>query len=447
MKNFLAAFFNFIAKTVAVLFAALFVAATVLVLLLLGIDRALLNAETYKRALAENNVYEQLPELVAEQFSMLESFLADPCAANPLFCVIDGASPELQACLTDALGEEAIEEIGSGRRNATDAELDASRPCLDQFGQPASSSEPDGGTGGPPTFLSNISPDQWGQVIRLLLPPDELQHMTESALDEVFAYLNGERDTASLSLVNLKARLAGETGRDLILLLVSAQPPCTAEEEARILAGDFGGEGEPQIMCAASGEALDKLFAELQRQLDEAASTIPDEATLIAPPSLTEPSSGEGPFGGPQDPFKMIRIVIDFSPLVPLALLMFVTIFGVRSAKGWLRWWGIPILVAGLIVLAIGLAVLPLFEWGWPRFAIPKVPGAFSSSNLVPLGHDLARSVLSDLSKWIVIAAALTALAGLAALVGSSFIKSKADQAARVEPAGEDATDPKSPQH
>src|SRR3990172_1089869 len=74
--------FTVIAKLFAVLFSILFIVATVIVLLLVNLEHTLLNAQTYKRLLVENKVYEQLPALMAEQSSSLERFLADPGAVE-----------------------------------------------------------------------------------------------------------------------------------------------------------------------------------------------------------------------------------------------------------------------------------------------------------------------------------------------------------------------------
>ena len=139
MRKIFTAIFNFIAKSIAALFAVLFIITSILVLLLISFDHTLLQSVTYKRALAENKAYEQVPVLVAEQFAAVKDFLADPCGSNPLGCAINGASPELKACLTDALGgEEAYQQIGTGQRRATEAELISSQPCIDEYGKPTS---------------------------------------------------------------------------------------------------------------------------------------------------------------------------------------------------------------------------------------------------------------------------------------------------------------------
>src|SRR3990172_8579517 len=133
MGRFLGSVFHALAQLLAGVFSVLFVVTAVLVMLLISVDRGLLNADTYKRALAENGIYARIPSLAAEQLGAMEVFLSNPCADNPLICRIDGASPELQACLTEALGGEALVDIGSFKREPTEAELQLAQPCLDQY--------------------------------------------------------------------------------------------------------------------------------------------------------------------------------------------------------------------------------------------------------------------------------------------------------------------------
>jgi hypothetical protein len=428
MRSTFAGCLGFIARAVAAFFALLFVLVTIPVLLLVNVDHILFNAATYKRALLENEVYTRFPTLVADQFSLVGDFLANPCAANPLGCALDNASPELQTCLNEALGPSAYEEIGTGARSPTEAELQTAQTCLDQFpNQPPAGSE-DGSSGensaaGPMVFLNNLSPQNWQALIALLLPPEDLQPMTESTLDQVLVYLNGRADTVTLSLVNLKARLSGPAGQEAIQLLLEAQPPCTDQQLAQIASGNLGGEGQSTLICTAPGLIQAVLQAELQRQLEQAVAGIPDQAVLIKP-TAAQPASGSGPLGSdPLAALQLIRLLLRFSPLLPLALLLLVTLFGVRSMKGWLRWWGIPLFITGLIVLGVGLAALPVLDWIWTHIVLAKIPAMFSTSSLVPLAHDLLHTVAGQFATWLAIEAGIVAALGLGAIIGSSFIK------------------------
>jgi hypothetical protein len=476
MRTRFTAFYNFL----AVLCAILFVIATVPVLLLSNSKQTLLNAEAYKRALIDNKAYEQLPALMAEGSSSLERFLEKPCTDNLLVCAMDNASPELQICLTDSLGPQAYGEIGSGQRDATDVEQDSSQACLDRYASTTLQTGPEAGSlddqplssapakvqacarqvlgdeayqtlsnnQRPPTkretrqinacirqarrearlnnsgiggelmpILKDFSLKQWEELIRFLLPADELQEMTEAALDQVFSYLKGESNRASISLVNLKTRLRGQAGQELILFLLNAQPPCTEEQQAKINAGDFENGGGTAIYCAASGETLAQVIPPMQNRLSRLAAQIPNEAVLIKPISTSDAISGGDPF----ITIRRLRSWMRLSPLLPVSLLVLVTLFGVRSVKSGLRWWGIPLLSAGLIVLSIGIAAQPLLDWAWVNYAIPQFPSVISSG-LAELGHDMFRSVVHELGKWLMLEAGPILLLGLAAIIGSFYV-------------------------
>lgn len=128
-------FLSFVARFIAVILATFFVITTLLAIFLTTVNHLMDNAEPVKKALVEQDVYSRLPEIVGS--ALTDDNLRNPCAQNPLACSMDGASPELQACLTNALGLAAYEEIGSTNRIPTDLELSLAQPCLDQFGTPA----------------------------------------------------------------------------------------------------------------------------------------------------------------------------------------------------------------------------------------------------------------------------------------------------------------------
>ena len=427
MRKALAAIIKVIAKSLAIFFSVLFVLITILILPLFNIESTLLNAGTYKRALIESGVYEQLPAMAGEEMETMKTFLANPCVDNPLGCVIEDASPELQTCLINSLGDADYEAIGTRQRNPTEVELVNSQTCLDQFGI----GELTGGTqdmigigSEGMKFIDTLTAADWQPMLTLLLPPEETRVMVENTLDQVSAYINGETDTARVSLVALKAHLLSPAGEDLILLLLNTRPPCTDEQLAQILAGDAGGTGEPSF-CAPPPQDLALLTSQLQEQLDSVAAGIPDEVTLIKP--LSEPVSlgAIGPLGNnPIATVNTIRMEIRFSPLLPLGLLILITLFSIRSLKGWLRWWGIPFFVSGLILTAFGISILPTLDWAWVNFILPQFPSTLST-NITSLLHSLANSVVRALSTRIILEAAILGLLGLMAFVGSFFIKTK----------------------
>jgi hypothetical protein len=119
-----------------------------------------------------------------------------------------------------------------------------------------------------------------------------------------------------------------------------------------------------------------------------------------------------------------IRMGIRFSPLLSLSLLTLVTLFGIRSLKDWLRWWGIPLFITGLIVTIIGIAILPMLDWAWVIYVLPQFPSPLSAG--VPsLARELMDSVARALTTPITLEAAIIGLLGLAAIIGSFFVETE----------------------
>ena len=474
-------FFSVIARLIATIFSIFFVITLILALLLTTLDRLIFNSTLYKNALAGQNIYERLPEIVG--MALTSSYLSDPCAQNQLACNIDGASLELQTCLTAALGPDEYEAIGSGLRSPTETELLLAQPCLDQYGshQTASAFQPGetlpqaspdvqacvkqaigeqpytelfdnqrlptdtenqlispcleqsgtGGAGGMPSFMQNITAAGWQAILTIILPPDDLQSMTDSTLDQMFAYLNGETDSVTVPLGNLKERLAGSAGTDLILQLINTQPPCSVEMLAQIVSGTSNGG---MLLCKPPEDVLPLEVSLLEGQLTSVASKLPDEATIIKPPAPGSLPSGTGPLGAdPITALRTLRLIMRLSPLLPLAFLLLVTVFAVRSLKSWLRWWGIPIFVSGTIALGLGISTMPAINAAWTVFIIPRIP-PFIPADIAGIGQELVRFFVHTISVNIVIQAIILLVLGLAAWIGSAFIKIKAEPDVPVTP-------------
>src|SRR5258706_1990110 len=423
MRKILAAIFTIIARLIAVLLAALTIIATILVLLLSSLDHTLLQAKIYQRALQEHKVYAQLPALISEHHSMIKTWLLGPCGGNVLACPTGKAAPEIQACLMKYLGNEILTDIGTGKRKSTPAETQTAQDCLDQFAALHPASRTPKLSGIQIALLKDLTSVPWEALLMHLLPQDIAQKLTETALDKTLAYFKGEMDTARLPLAPLKARLTGSAGAELITLLLNSSPACTKEQQAQINAGKFGDDDEsPPIYCAAEGDVLRNLSAELQKRLDRAASEIPETVILFPAPSWQDPLPNPNILGkNPQIARQRIYTGIRFSPLLVLLLLLLVALFGVRSLRGWMRWWSLPIFIGGLITLGIGVASLTLFGWAWGKYVILTIPPSVGPT-LSELGHELTQSLVNNLALWLMLESGLLILLALGVFLASSRV-------------------------
>ena len=355
-------FITVIARFFALIFSILFVITAVVALLLTTFTGQLFNANLYKNALAKQNIYGRLPEIVGT--------------------VLTGT------------------------------------------GFP-------GGGSGMPSFMQNLTAAGWQTILTILLPPDDLRAMTDSTLDQMLAYLNGETDTVTVPLDKLKERLTGPADTDLIMQLINSQPPCAWQDLAQMVSGTGNGG---MVLCKPPAIVLPIVFPLLQELLNAAAAQLPDKVTIIKPPSPGSLPSGTGPFGAdPITTIRTVRLMMRLSPLLPLVFLLLVTLFAVRSLKSWMRWWGIPIFVSGTIALGLGLSALPVLNTAWTMYIVPRIP-PFFPADIAGIGQELLRSIVHTITEGIVLWAVILLAFGLAAWIGSYFIKTKNEPDAPVTP-------------
>lgn len=206
----------------------------------------------------------------------------------------------------------------------------------------------DADTSGLPLVMRGMSVEAWENFIRGLLPPDMLKTMGDDVLDSTFAYLNLESERVQVDLRPLKASMASDTGAQAALYLMSALPPCTVEQIARI-SFEILSNGQVEL-CNPPAEILPLITPVIQGQLQFAASIIPDELTLAAAPPQNDPRQG----------LQAIRFLMRLSPILPIAFLLVLTIAIVRSPKDWMNWWGIPILTVGFLAFIMGILGAPI---------------------------------------------------------------------------------------
>jgi predicted PurR-regulated permease PerM len=272
---------------------------------------------------------------------------------------------------------------------------------------------------GMPGYMQNFSDDDWAAIMTIILPPDEMKAMVESVIEGTFAYLRGEVDQVTISMTSLKARLAGPAGEELLMEFLKNQPPCTPEE-LTVLSGIA--YSEEMVICSPPEETLPIIVPLLHAELQSALAGVPDEVVVIEP-HIPNPSTGNRPFSGnPVATFRAVRIMLGLSPLLPLFFLAGVTLLRVRSLQGWMRWWGIPFLAAGVAGIGAGLASTPLTSLLWNKSLVPRIPSVMPAA-VISLGEEILGAVAHGLSEPIVLQSLILIVLGLGAWIGSYFIR------------------------
>ena len=328
-------------KFLAFCFAAGLILTSVIVLFLINFERHLFNPRIYKQITRKENIYQELPSILAQQIIHVNRY--NPCLDNREMC--EGESPD-----TDQTADE----------------------------------------GGLPQYLKNLEAEDWEQFLSSLLKPEWMETETENLIDQLFLYLNNEESALNLkiSMVEIKAHLRSEEGRAILLSLLHAQPACT-EAQLQSLMDDTASQDfslDALLLCRPPQDLIEEMNSDIGSHFEEIIEELPDE---INPASSLFDEESPNSAASQEDDFRRalgwVRLGIHLSPMLPIICLLMMTLFAVRSLNNFLKWWGIPILISGFCALIIGLLVCPLMDWTLTNLVIDRLPGMLETS-LVQLG-------------------------------------------------------------
>ena len=348
------------AKFLAVLFILLFGVTTPLVLVALVARGLLFNPAFFKRALAQADVYRELPHAVASQLAA--SVVADP--------------PEVP---TDSPEEG---ELGLG---AVFAAL-------------------------PPQLVETL-------IVRLV-PPEWMQAQVESVIDQVVAYLDHGRGAPALtiSLAEIKANLQQGALESAMREVIAGLPPCTAEQLLTFSGEMLSGQSAMLPVCQPP-ELMAEAFIATAKVTAEGMLTrmLPDELNLMQPFAAAGGAATPLPFMQGLDQLlvrvRLAKRIAELSALVPLALLAVIALLTARTARLALRWQGAPLLLAGVLSALMGLVLY--LGFGILVATVPMPPGASGPAGLFGLAREVAQGMVTTFVLWVEAGAGAMLLAGL----------------------------------
>jgi hypothetical protein len=263
-----------------------------------------------------------------------------------------------------------------------------------------------------PIVMRGMSRDAWEAFFRSLLPLETLQLMGNETLNSTFAYLNMQTDSVQIDMAPLKTSLASDTGAQAVLSLLGTLPQCSFEQIAKMSLGLFSG-GQIEF-CNPPAELYPLLTPIIQSQLQFTAAAIPDSVTLVSAPLQNDP----------RQRLLDMRFFMRISPMLPLAFLLGLTLFAVRSLKSWLTWWGIPFFITGSLAFVMSLIGAPVFGAIFQRALVNRMP-TYLPAILLDYGSALSAAMLKALLTPILWQGLLLALLGLGMIATKYFMKEK----------------------
>jgi hypothetical protein len=212
--------------------------------------------------------------------------------------------------------------------------------------------------GGAPGYLLRLGASEWEQILDLLVTQAWVQEQSERVVRGVFEALDSqiEDPVVRIELVPIKNRLAGDAGGKIVVVVLNSLPSCTNDQVAQLgEAFVTGGSIDQLLVCSPPPEFSELAVPILRQNLGLLADELPDQIIL----DLRD--LGEVREVGNWSTLTQIRQSarrgLLFSTLIAAVSLLFVFAFTVRSLSDLFAWTGWPFLLTGSIAAALSIGL------------------------------------------------------------------------------------------
>lgn len=268
----------------------------------------------------------------------------------------------------------------------------------------------DGGLAG--IFVGALGPGAIQGMLGSILSPELLQPVVEGGIDQALAYVNGQSGQADVGLGSLNEQLAANSA-GMVDQYFGTLPDCTFLDALGMAGGLLGGGGGELPKCNPPERVREAIAVPLRAALEE-------QLGQMIPASVSLTSAG----GGVGDLFSALgglRVAAELTPLIALFLFGLLVLVAVRSWRDLLRWSGLPLLIAGILALLVGLLIGPA-GGGFLNGVVLARLSASASLALTQLLGQVTAAVANGLARPIIMDALLVSLLGGALLVAARFV-------------------------
>jgi hypothetical protein len=205
--------------------------------------------------------------------------------------------------------------------------------------------------------LSYLTPQEQQAVLETLIPRRWAEDQIDMVVSQSYAWLDNQDPfpTITLDVQPIKLHLLDSAVQASIVTVVDSWPDCTGNQLASFAGGLLSGTPE-MIYCSPPGALGSLLTGFLITSLKETVQALPPEVTFTP--------GGERPqemLALKQD-LRAARALGRWAWMVPVCLLLLILGLVVRSLPAWGRWWGWPLMGAGLLTL--GSVLWGGWAWG-----------------------------------------------------------------------------------
>ena len=202
-------------------------------------------------------------------------------------------------------------------------------------------------------MFQNLSPAEREEILTILMPPEWVDAQLDNIIYSFFNWIGNQSPVPriAVNLVPFKEMLVNGELRHILDILIDSWPSCTTDE-IEIMSQELMRTGQiPIEICEPPepyrSQVLDYAVAELGALIRGQ----PDKLAILD--SLDTPRPEVIELKGQ---LQFMRSVMMWSWFLPASLLGVIMFLTIRSTREIGKWWGIPLLIGGLLsIMVIGV--------------------------------------------------------------------------------------------
>jgi hypothetical protein len=286
-------------------------------------------------------------------------------------------------------------------------------------------------------ILKDLSPGDREALVGIVLP----QGWLEPQITEVFQALNAWIDSEEpmpklvLDIRPIKDRLMMGGAEEILEMIIDSWPSCTLDQTAQLQESVQRSDEIPFLHCEPPEPFRERIMGMATEMLREFIRELPPDFVLAG--EEIDPREAVD-IMAMKEQIRLIRTLSRSIWLVPIALLGLVMAFAIRSWGEFGRWWGIPLLLSGVIIFGYVLLMPIARELMLPRLLSDL---RYEAEPLYEMAHMIVGALIEVILGLLVFHALLIGGIGLVILVIGWLIGRRA-AAMKPEPRAERSPSP-----
>ncbi len=203
--------------------------------------------------------------------------------------------------------------------------------------------------------LSELGFEDWSRIVDIIILDEWLGNQIKETIVSANAWLDDDRlrPDLSIDLHPIKEKMQGEGLHEIINLIVDSWPTCTQAQVDQMQQSMIESGQAPILYCEPPEPLRSELIDFAARRFQEFFREMPASFSLF---ELDEGNQNPEDVDLFKERIRMIRAFTMGGWLLSAALLGLIMVLVIRSWRDVALWWGIPILITGVLTIALGLS-------------------------------------------------------------------------------------------